>query len=74
MSVRVSCNQCHSKSVINSSKSETPEFKTLYCSCTNPHCGHTFVSHLSFSHTLSPSAKCMPDTTLDKLHRMHSTQ
>ncbi|WP_086933355.1 ogr/Delta-like zinc finger family protein [Agarilytica rhodophyticola] len=27
----------------------------LYYSCSDPECGHTFVSTLSFKHTLSPS-------------------
>ena len=74
MSVCIHCNQCHSKSVINISKSETAEFKRLYYSCINPHCRYTFVSHLLFSHTLSPYSKRMPDTALEKSHRIQSTQ
>jgi len=32
-------------------------YSDLYYSCSEPECGHTFVMNLSFSHTLSPSAK-----------------
>jgi hypothetical protein len=33
------------------------KYADLYCSCSDPECGHTFVMNLSYSHTLSPSAK-----------------
>ncbi|MEZ8510077.1 ogr/Delta-like zinc finger family protein [Vibrio splendidus] len=32
-------------------------YSDLYCSCSDPECGHSFVMNLTFSHTLSPSAK-----------------
>ncbi|WP_413481714.1 ogr/Delta-like zinc finger family protein [Serratia proteamaculans] len=28
----------------------------VYCTCSNPECGHRFVANVMFSHTLCPSA------------------
>jgi len=63
MSVRVTCNRCSSE-----------ELKTLYCACTNTHCGHTFAAHLSFSHTISPANGVIPTSVLDKLQTMNPQQ
>ena len=60
MSVRVICNRCENIAVIHSSNIESTDLKTLYCLCSNPFCGHTLVTHMSFSHTLSPSALDIP--------------
>ncbi len=61
--MRIICDRCGSKARIETTREITPAFRHLYCSCTNPLCGHTFVMDLSFSHTLSPSALDLPDTT-----------
>lgn len=55
--MRVMCLECGSKAIIGKTNRLSAAHADLYCSCTNPECGHTFVSNLSFSHTLSPSAK-----------------
>lgn len=31
-------------------------FADVYCTCSNPECGHRFVANVTFSHTLCPSA------------------
>nr|WP_258405136.1 ogr/Delta-like zinc finger family protein [Shewanella psychrotolerans] len=51
------CSECGSKAIIGKTNRLSLAHADLYCSCTNPECGHTFVANLSFSHTLSPSAK-----------------
>ncbi|YCO01541.1 Ogr/Delta-like zinc finger protein [Vibrio sp. VNB-15] len=55
--MRVLCPECGSKSIIQKSNRISPNYTDLYCSCSDPECGHSFVMNLTFSHTLSPSAK-----------------
>lgn len=59
--MRIKCDRCKHKARIETTREITPTFSHLYCSCTNPLCGHTFVVDLSFSHTLSPSALDLPE-------------
>ena len=61
MAVKIRCDRCGSTARIESSVEISASFKTLYCSCRNPECGHTFVMNLEFSHTLSPSALDLPE-------------
>lgn len=55
--MRVLCTVCGKKAVIGKTDRLSVGCANLYCSCTDPECGHTFVVTVSFSHTLSPSAK-----------------
>lgn len=50
------CPRCGSQSRARTSTEETHLLRTLYYQCQNLHCGHTWVAHLSFVRTLSPSA------------------
>lgn len=51
------CPECSEKAMIKKSNRKHKELTDLYCACRDPLCGHTFVLNLTFSHTLSPSAK-----------------
>lgn len=55
--MRVNCTECGGKATIQSSKCLDVKLTKLYCSCSDPICGHTFVMDLSFSHTLSMSGQ-----------------
>jgi len=55
--MRVICPECGEKSRIQKSNRISTSYSDLYCSCCDPECGHTFVMNLSYSHSLSPSAK-----------------
>ncbi|MGI2173993.1 ogr/Delta-like zinc finger family protein [Shewanella ulleungensis] len=55
--MRVLCTSCNSKAIIGKTDRISSAHANLYCSCSDPECGHTFVVNVSFSHTLSPSAK-----------------
>ncbi|QXO19225.1 ogr/Delta-like zinc finger family protein [Vibrio ostreae] len=55
--MRVLCPECGEKARIQKSNRLTNSVADLYCACGDPECGHTFVMNLSYSHTLSPSAK-----------------
>ncbi|HEJ9541874.1 TPA: ogr/Delta-like zinc finger family protein [Proteus mirabilis] len=51
------CPECGEKAMIKKSNRKHKELTDLYCACRDPLCGHTFVLNLTFSHTLSSSAK-----------------
>lgn len=70
MSVKVVCIRCGSVGRIESSSQEAETVKKLYCSCTNPECGHTFAMELTFSHTISPSALDLPEQIRQKLRNV----
>ncbi|MEZ9233259.1 ogr/Delta-like zinc finger family protein [Vibrio amylolyticus] len=55
--MRIICNECGAKARIQKTNRISPSHSDSYCSCTDPECGHTFVMNISYSHTLSPSAK-----------------
>ncbi|MFS1980809.1 ogr/Delta-like zinc finger family protein [Vibrio lentus] len=55
--MRVVCTECGEKARIQKSNRISASYSDLYCSCSDPECGHSFVMNLTFSHTLSPSAK-----------------
>ncbi|HCP2427182.1 TPA: ogr/Delta-like zinc finger family protein, partial [Escherichia coli] len=51
------CPDCGAPAVIRKTDWKTPELADLYCACSDVECGHTFVCTMTFSHTLSPSAR-----------------
>ncbi|MPY24540.1 ogr/Delta-like zinc finger family protein [Shewanella sp. YLB-07] len=55
--MRVICPDCGSVAIIGKTNQLSLAHADLYCSCSKPECGHTFVTNLSFSHTLSPSSR-----------------
>ena len=65
MSSRVFCPECGEKSRIQKTNRIDIRYSDLYCSCNNAECGHSFVMNLSFSHTLSPSAKSSTQLAID---------
>lgn len=61
--MRIEC-QCGSRAVVSRSEKESNDSASLFCSCTNPECGHTFVSSLSFKHSLFVPASATPSAPL----------
>ncbi|MBD2811393.1 ogr/Delta-like zinc finger family protein [Xenorhabdus sp. Vera] len=55
--LKITCPECGAKAVIRKTNRMHPEIADIYCSCADVECGHTFVMNLTFSHTISPSAK-----------------
>ncbi|MGB3222540.1 MAG: ogr/Delta-like zinc finger family protein [Desulforhopalus sp.] len=68
--MRVRCNRCEKLATIQSSSQESDSVKKMYCTCSNPMCGHTFVMELVFSHTLSPSALDLPEQLIAKIMQL----
>lgn len=55
--LKIECPECGTKAVIRKTNRKHKQLADIYCSCSDVECGHTFVMNLTFSHTLSPSAK-----------------
>ncbi|ENR8890346.1 MULTISPECIES: ogr/Delta-like zinc finger family protein [Citrobacter] len=55
--LKIECPECGSKAVIRKTNRKHRQIADIYCACSDVECGHTFVMNLTFSHTLSPSAK-----------------
>ncbi|MBE8597852.1 ogr/Delta-like zinc finger family protein [Xenorhabdus sp. BG5] len=55
--LKIICPECGAKAVIRKTNRMHREIADVYCSCSDVECGHTFVMNLTFSHTISPSAK-----------------
>jgi hypothetical protein len=64
--MRVYCTTCGHKGRISSRDNVTRAYAKLYCQCLDATCGHTWVSELSFSHTLRPSAQHLDTLLLDR--------
>lgn len=72
--MRVYCKECQSKGRITTSEQLDPKFVKLYCQCNSAICGHTWVANLTFSHTLSPSAKAVDRLIFDRVRDMSRAQ
>ena len=68
--MRVECKECGSKGRITSRENVSALFADLYCQCGSARCGHTWVSQLTFSHTLNPSAQSVDKSLFDRLRSM----
>ncbi|CUY82691.1 Ogr/Delta-like zinc finger [Serratia marcescens] len=55
--MKVLCPECGANATIKKTSRKHSQLSDLYCACNDVECGHTFVMNLTFSHTLSPSAK-----------------
>ncbi|MGK0271059.1 MAG: hypothetical protein ACI88H_001712 [Cocleimonas sp.] len=72
--MRVFCPECGVKSRIQKTNRISNSYADLYCSCSDPECGHSFVMNLSFSHTLSPSAKTTSQMAIDLVRALAPEQ
>ena len=62
--MRVLCKECGGKAVITKSNRVSAAYTTLYCSCKDSECGHSFVMELSYKKSLSPSAKTTSEVVM----------
>lgn len=72
--MRIYCKICGQKGRIASRDELSLEFARLYCQCNSPHCGHTWVANLTFSHTLSPSAQAVGRLLFARLRSLSKGQ
>ncbi|EPU9086120.1 MULTISPECIES: ogr/Delta-like zinc finger family protein [Enterobacter cloacae complex] len=55
--LKIKCPDCDAWATIKKTNRKHREIADIYCQCNDVECGHTFVMNLTFSHTISPSAK-----------------
>ncbi|HIE9847144.1 ogr/Delta-like zinc finger family protein [Klebsiella aerogenes] len=55
--LKIICNECEGPAIVTKTHRKTALFADLYCQCKDAECGHTFVLNVTYSHTLSPSAR-----------------
>jgi len=72
--MKVICTECGADAKIKKTARRHKHFADLYCSCSEPECGHTFVMNLTFSHTLSPSAMTHGRMVKDIADSIHPDQ
>ena len=72
--MRVVCPECGEKARIQKTNRISAGYSDLYCSCSDPECGHSFVMNLTFSHTLSPSAKTTSQLTFEMVKALAPDQ
>ncbi|MFP0199074.1 ogr/Delta-like zinc finger family protein [Pseudomonas sp. PHC1] len=72
--MRVVCKFCGQKGRIVSRDVLSTDFVRLYCQCGSAQCGHTWVAHLTFSHTLSPCAQVVDRLLFDRLRALPRAQ
>lgn len=68
--MQIDCPQCGDKAIIYSRKKLDPKVSTLYCGCKNAECAHTFVMHLTFSHSTSASKQESQNAAIDYLRNL----
>ena len=68
--MRVKCTECQKKALIQSRNELDTKVADLYCVCSDPLCGHTFVMKLAYSHTLSPSRHQAQQMAVDYLRSL----
>lgn len=69
--MRVICPHCQSKALISSSNKLSSQVTDLYCQCSNvAECGASFVSTLSFKHTINPPANTTLEIAQNLLNRL----
>ncbi|EJE4534169.1 ogr/Delta-like zinc finger family protein [Vibrio parahaemolyticus] len=56
--MRVYC-KCGERAIVSRSIANDANCADLSCSCSNPECGHTFVSAIGYRHSLKPSKLLM---------------
>ncbi|WP_028115891.1 ogr/Delta-like zinc finger family protein [Ferrimonas senticii] len=72
--MRVTCKECGEKARIQSTSDAIPGYAKMYCCCTNPHCGHTFVAEWSYRHTLNPGLQANQRVLVDLVRAMPAEQ
>ena len=68
--MRVLCRICSKKAIIGKTDRLSVDHANLYCSCSDPECGHTFVVNVSYSHTLTPSARTSTELVTQLMRAM----
>lgn len=72
--MRIYCTACDHKGRISSREEITRSYVKLYCHCLDARCGHTWVSELTFKHTLQPSARHLDTLLVERIRSLPAEQ
>lgn len=72
--MRIVCTACDHKGRISSREEITRGYVKLYCQCLNAKCGHTWVSELTFKHTLRPPAQHSDTLLVERIRSLPAEQ
>ena len=68
--MRVYCRECGSKGLNKGSDHPSPDFVKIYYTCSSVHCGHRWVSTVTYSHTTTPSSEKIDRIIFDRLREL----
>ena len=68
--MRICCRECGSKGLIKDSDELSRDFVKIYYTWSSIHCGHRWVSSVTFSHTTTPSSEQVDRLIFDRLREL----
>ena len=72
--MRIYCTACDHKGRISSREEITRGYVKLYCQCLDAQCGHTWVSELTFKHSLRPPTQRLETLLFDRIRYVPAEQ
>lgn len=72
--MRIYCTACDHKGRISSREEITRGYVKLYCQCLDAQCGHTWVSELTFKHSLRPPGQRIDTLLLERIRSLPAEQ
>lgn len=72
--MRIYCAACDHKGRISSREEITRNYVKLYCQCLDAQCGHTWVSELTFKHSLRPPAQRLDTLLVERIRNLSAEQ
>ena len=72
--MRIYCTACDHKGRISSREEITRGYVKLYCQCLDAKCGHTWVSELTFKHSLRPPTQRLETLLVERIRNLPAEQ
>lgn len=72
--MRIYCAACDHKGRISSREEITRRYVKLYCQCLDARCGHTWVSELTFKHSLQAPAQHIDTLLVERIRNLSAAQ
>ncbi|MGO2288039.1 ogr/Delta-like zinc finger family protein [Pseudomonas lundensis] len=72
--MRIYCTGCGHKGRISSRAEVTRGYVKLYCQCLDAQCGHTWLSELTFIHSLRPPAQHLDTLLIERIKNLSAAQ
>ncbi|RMP59484.1 hypothetical protein ALQ18_01377 [Pseudomonas marginalis pv. marginalis] len=72
--MRIYCTACDHKGRISSREEITRGYVKLYCQCLDAKCGHTWVSELTFKHSLRAPTQRLETLLFERIRNLPAEQ